>query len=348
MSEIARLWAGRVFGTNTGNLFVELDQAENRISGTLRLLDTLYGLSIYEITGSIEGSTLKFEGEPKQFAPGVETGRFVAKAIFTPQGHFRGQWQTSIGTAGTFELYPHATPQADQSRGIDSAIPEQLRTVRQTVGAVRLYAGDIRELVQAAHRDFAVGRAIVTYKLAGIENTQYYEEFEKQAASLNELRYLKVSIQEPEAHGINKVAVIELDAEGRNDVMVQGIHESWVIGKAEALARQLRQHEKNFVTNIRRWGVGVNLVLFVLLMLVLLPAVETLSGRASFVVVVSGLIAILVWVHRRFLPNFVATISQRKPGVLARAWPVVLSWLIGASASLAAAYAFFLLTRNPA
>ena len=117
MSEIGRLWAGRVFGTNTGNLFVELDQTEAGVSGTLRLLDTLYGLSIYEITGSIDGSTLEFEGEPKQVAPGVETGRFVAKATLTPQGHFRGQWQTSIGTAGTFELYPHATHQADQTRG---------------------------------------------------------------------------------------------------------------------------------------------------------------------------------------------------------------------------------------
>ena len=181
MSEIGRLWAGRVFGTNTGNLFVELDQTEAGVSGTLRLLDTLYGLSIYEITGSIDGSTLEFEGEPKQVAPGVETGRFVAKATLTPQGHFRGQWQTSIGTAGTFELYPHATHQADQTRGPDSAIPEQIRTVRQSVGAVRLYADDIRELVQAAQRDFAVGRVIVTYKSAGIENTQYFDEFEKQA-----------------------------------------------------------------------------------------------------------------------------------------------------------------------
>ena len=121
-----------------------------------------------------------------------------------------------------------------------------------------------------------------------MENTQYFDEFEKQAVSLNELRYLKVSIQEPEAHGINKVAVIELDAEGRNDVMVQGIHESWVIGKAETLARQLRRNQRNFVTNIRNWGVGLNLVLIVIVMLVFLPAVESVSGRATLVAFVSG------------------------------------------------------------
>ena len=130
--------------------------------------------------------------------------------------------------------------------------------------------------------------------------------------------------------------------------MVQGIHESWVIGKAETLARQLRQHQRNFVTNIRNWGVGLNIVLIVVVMLVFLPAVESISGRAFLVALVSGLFAILMRVHKRFLPNFVVTISQSKPGFLARSWPVMLSWLLAASASLAAAYAFYLLTRNPA
>ena len=231
MAEIGKLWAGRVFGTNTGNVFVEINPSNGGVIGTIRFSDSVFGLVIYEFKGSFDGSTLELEGDSKQTEPGVETGQLTAKAVLTSQGRFHGQWWTSLGTAGTLELFPHDALPADQSKLTDVQIPEQLRTVRQSFGAVRLYWEDIQELVKVVKQDFVVGRVIVSYKLNGDEITQYFEDFEKQRTNFKECKYLKLSIQEPEAHGINRLAVIELDSQGRNDLIVQGIHESMGRGK---------------------------------------------------------------------------------------------------------------------
>ena len=345
LAQIGKLWAGCVYGTNTGTLFVELEPTTAGVTGSLRFMDTVFGLVIYEVKGTFDDGALKLEGDPKQASPNLESGRITANAILTPQGNLRGQWHTSLGTAGTFVLFPHDLPPVDQAKQIGVPIPEQLHTARQSVGAVRLYTDDVRELVQLLKKDFAVGRVVVTYKSAGIENTRYFEDFERETTTLGELQYLKLSIQEPEAHGINKLAVIELDSQGRNDVIVQGIYESWVIGKAETLARQLRRYEKSLVTNTKRYGLGLNQFI-VVGMVLLFPEVEPLWRRGVFAVVVVALLLALVWAHWRFLPTVVIYTSPQKPGPLSRAWPGILSWVIAATASLAAAVAFYLLTQR--
>lgn len=345
MAELGRLWAGRVFGTNTGNLFVELTPTADGLTGVLRFMDAAFGLVVYEVKGSFDGTTVTLHGEPKQASPGIETGQIEAQAVLTPLGHLRGRWTSSLGTGGTFELFPHDLPPADQTKQSDSRVPEQLHTARLTVGAVRLYADDVRDLALVQRKDFSVGRLIVTYRSGGIENTRYFEDFEQGIKGISELQYLKISVQEPEAYGINKVAIIELDSQGRNDVIVQGIHESWVIGKSEALARQLRRYEKNLVTTTKKYGLGLNQFIF-LAMLVLFPEIEPLWRRVLFAVIVVALIWAIFWAHQRFLPNVVVYVSPRKPGPFMRAWPTILSWLMTATASLAAALAFYLLTQR--
>ena len=344
MADFGRLWAGNVFGTNTGTLFVELESTPAGVSGILRMMDHAFGLVVYEVQGNFVGGTLELEGDPKQADPEIETGRITAKAILTPQGTLRGQWNSTLGTAGTFLLFPHDPPQADPSKWIDTPIPEQLHTTRQTVGAVRLYKEDVHELAQVIRKDFSVGRLIATYKQTGVENTRYFDEFAEEAKDHGEIQYLKLSIQEPEAHGINKLVMIELNSQSRNDIIVQGIYESWIIGKAETIVRQLRRHEKSLVTNINKFGLGFY-QLIVVAMLVLFPEVEPLWRRGVFAVVVLGLVLGLVWAHWRFLPNVVVSMSSRRSSALARAWPVILSWMITTTASLAAALVFYLLTQ---
>jgi len=83
MPTLGRLWAGRIFGTNTGNLFLELDSTGNEIAGTARLMDTVFGLTVYRVAGSFDG-TLRIRGEPTQAPPGVNTGPIEATAVLTP------------------------------------------------------------------------------------------------------------------------------------------------------------------------------------------------------------------------------------------------------------------------
>ena len=280
-------------------------------------MDSIYGLTVYKVTGVFDGRTLELFGNPTHSEPGTGTESIRAKAILTPQGNLRGEWSRPPGTAGTFELNPHDFQPADQNKVHGMPIPEQLHTVRRSVGAVRLYREDILDLVGLIRKDFSVGRLIVTYKLSGVENTRYFEDFENEASSLGELQYVKISIQEPEAQGINKLSIVELNSENGNDILVQSIYESWAIGKAEALTRKLRRYEKNLVTNTKKYGVGLNQVM-VLAMLLLFPVIETLWRRVIFAVIVVGLVLVLVLAHKKFLPSVVVFMSPQKTSVLER------------------------------
>lgn len=345
MPTLGRLWAGRIYGTNTGNLFIELNASGDGISGTLRLMDTFFGLAVYCVTGSFDG-TLRLHGEPVQSAPGVNAGSIDATAVLTPEGHLRGEWQSSIGTAGTFEAYPHDVPPPDQRAAPGAAqVPEQIYTSSLALGALRLYAKDIWELAQFIRRDFVVGRMVVTYAVRGNEVTKYLEDFQNEAAALGELRRIKLTIQEPEAHGINKVVVVDLNSLSQNEIRAQGINESWVVGKAEAIARMLRAHEKGLVTVYKKFGITLNQIIF-LTMLVLIPAIESLWQRAGFVVFVVVLIGILFRLHTRLIPNTALYFGEQEPTVFQRMWPSLASWLIAATASLAAAVVFYWLTRR--
>jgi hypothetical protein len=344
MATLGRLWAGRVYGTNTGNLFVELDTSGERLTGTLRLMDTLFGLTVYRVTGSFDG-TLRLRGEPAQAPAGVNTGAIEATAILTPEGYLRGEWRSSIGTAGTFEAYPHDIPPPDQRAAGATQVPEQLYTSNIPLGAVRLYAKDLWDLTQFIRKDFVVGRMVVTYTVRGNEVTKYLEDFQKEASALGELRRIKMTIQEPEAHGINKVVVVELNSQGQNEIRVQGINESWVVGKAEAIARMLRTFERGLVTTYKKFGLTLNQIIF-WAMLILIPAIESLWQRSVFVAVVVLLLGGLFWLHRRFIPSAALYLGEQEPTVFQRMWPSILSWLVAATASLAAAFVFYWLTRG--
>ena len=64
---------------------------------------------------------------------------------------------------------------------------------------------------------------------------------------LGTLRYLKLLIQEPEAYGINRLAVVELNAAGANEVRVQGVQESWLWGKQSPWPRYYVSTKKRFL-----------------------------------------------------------------------------------------------------
>ena len=346
MPTLGRLWAGRIFGTNTGNFFLEVESSPDGVlTGTLRLMDTLAGLTVYRVTGSFDGTTVRFEGDSAQAeaSQGVSIGTVHATGTLTPQGHIRGTWTSSIGTAGTLEAYPHDQAVPDQ-RTVAGAPPEQFYTSTIAIGAVRIYGADLWELVEFIRRDFVVGRLVVTYAIRGTEVTKYLEDFRTEAATLGQLRRFKLAIQEPEAYGINKVVVLELIPFGQNEIRVQGINESWVTGKAEATARMLRKFEKPLVTTYKKFGLTLN-QLIVLAMLVLIPAIQFLWQRAMFVVAVVLLLQSLVWLHQRFIPNVTLYLSEEEPTVVQRAWPTILSFVIGVVASLVAALLFQWLTQ---
>lgn len=232
---------------------------------------------------------------------------------------------------------------SDQGGGHSGTVPEQIYSSNITLGAIRLNSAAIDELVQFVRRDFLIARPVLTYVVRGNEVTKYFEDFKADVDVPPELRYLKLTIQELEAHGINKMVVVELNARGENVVRVQGINESWVVGKAEATARMLREAEKTLATTFKKFGLTLNTLMLVA-MVVTMPSIALLTDRILFAAVILALVNGLYWLHQRFIPNAVVSVRSDQPSLLRRLSPTVLSWVVAASASVAAALVYRWLT----
>lgn len=342
MGSLTKLWAGRIYGTNTGNLFLSLDETGPKVSGTLRFLDSEYGVAVYHLEGTYADS-IELSGTPVEANEGVELGTITVSAQLTQEGHLRGQWLSSVGTAGTFIAYPHGQEAAHQEATGKNQVPEQFYTHNLVLGAMSLYTQDVRALIADVKKDFTSGRPIATYSSGGREVTKYADDFLAELPTLGTLSYLKIQIQEPEAHGINRVVVVELRAYGLNEVRAQGVNESWVIGRAEALAGLLRRHQNSLVTGYKKFGLNLNQFIF-LAMLVAIPEIESFSSRAIFVAVVFALLTCLLWLHSRFIPNANIRLGDVTPSQLSRIWPTLVSWLFAVVASVVAAYLYTWLT----
>lgn len=131
---LAKLWAGRIFGTNTGNVFAKLENDNNLIKGTLHIHEPGVGTVIYTIEGNFDGVNISFTGTPESQPENAILGLLSGSGKLNPKGELSGEWSTTIGTAGPFVLYPHDagnTPQETSSH-------EQLHTARAYFGAVSI------------------------------------------------------------------------------------------------------------------------------------------------------------------------------------------------------------------
>lgn len=332
---LGQLWAGRMFGTNTGNVFAELNSKDDKVEGVLRVNDEGVGVFVYNVTGKLADGVLELEGAPKDAAPeGVALGNLKLTANLAGDGTLRGKWETSVGTGGVFVLHPHGAPDIISA---PTGLPERIHSVFRQVGAVRLFPEDFRTLVSVLQTDFQT-RPVVTYRDSGTQVSRYAEEVVADIGKLGEHRYLQISVQQPDAYGINRSATVELNAEGSNEVRVQGVQHSWVLGKAETLATVLRRHEKRLSTTFARYGIGIYQVLF-FASFALMPQLP-LGRRFIFLAVALGLLVGAQVVHRRCVPLAVVYLSERKPSLWQRTVPSFVSWIIAATAGLAGAVAF--------
>jgi hypothetical protein len=322
-----------------GNLFVELNPNDGEFTGTVRFMDDRFGLVIYDITGTFDGTNIKFTGKCTHSPEGIVNGEISATGVLTPEGQLRGRWSSSIGTGGTFTLHPHDTSNETASSG--GLLPERLHVATRKLGAIRLYADDVQQLIGFLSRDFNQGRVVVTYRERGSEISRYASELANELGRLGELRYLKLLIQEPEAYGINRLAMVELNSDGANEVRVQGVQESWVIGKAESVSSLLRLYQKTLSTTFRTFGLNINAIL-ALGALIALPELS-LGRRVIFVAVVAFIAWLIVQAHTRFIPNVLVYLSPKQPNAIERAWPQILSWVIAATSALVASIIYGLL-----
>ena len=339
MASIQRNWNGRVYGTNTGNVAIQLDGDDDQITGTVRLLDDKFGLAVYAVTGSYTDGVLKMEGtsqgEPQE---GVTYGNLTAEGRLQADGRLDGEWSTAIGSGGTWQAWAHGAA----AQPAKPNVPEQINTCTRQLGAVRLYAEDVESFVGQLIKEFTATRAIVSYYENGNEKNVYSGDFQGILAQLPEQRYLKLSVQEPDLYGINRSAIVELNANGDNVIRVQGVQESWVVGKAQTLHDHAQSFQKKIATQFRRFGVNLN-ILINLIALAALPGLAGFSRRVVFVLSVALIQFGIAYFHRRYVPNFILYAAKRKPTLLGKIGPGITSWGITIFGGVIAAIIYGLL-----
>lgn len=340
MANIGRNWNGHVYGTNTGNVAVTLDGEDDALTGVIRLSDNQHGVIVYEVAGKFEGGSITLTGKPQGEVPeGVIVGELTVTGALTPEGRIDGEWSTTIGTGGTFQLWPHNYQVRPSNPG---ALPEQLNTSTRSLGAIRLYADDVRSLIGQLTKDFSQKRAIITYHDRGSEKTTFSEDFESILDDLPELRYLKIFVGEPEIYGLQRNATVELAAWGDNTIRVQSVQEAWAIGKAESLAQHVRGFQRTLATQFRKFGLTVNVVITVAA-LAALPGLPTFWQRLLFGASAFGIQSLITYFHRQYVPNFTLYPTKRKPSLIGRLGPGVVSWGITIIGGVVAAIIYGLL-----
>lgn len=339
MANLGRMWAGKMYGTNTGNLSAEFEARDGGVYGVIRAMDDQYGPVVYNVRGNFDGAVISIEGTVTQAPQNVQTGTLEAKAALTPEGSLKGSWSTSLGTGGPFVLFPHDI--RTENRPQYGEMPPQIHTATRTLGAIRLFSGDVQELVAYLQKDFNQGRVVATYYDRGNEVSMFAQDFLAMAQQFSELRYLKLTVREADGAGAERLAVVELTETGTNQVRVQGAQESWVVGKAEALGSKLRSHQQFLSTTFQKFGLNLN-ALLAFGMIIALPELPILKRILFAAVVVLASWAIL-GLHKRFIPN----VSIKRSPTISTFWDnvstTIISWTIAATAGVASAIVYGLL-----
>jgi hypothetical protein len=298
------------------------------LTGELRLNEPGVAIVIFKIAGKFDGSLLRLEGTPETEMEGVRLGRLEATGYIQPDGSVKGEWETSIGTAGTFILFPHCTGAPSTGTGV----PDPVFTARHTFGPIQIDRDQIMALAQDIQRGFPNGKLVVTFSV-GSEQSRFLEDFEKLKLNSERAEILRLFVREQDSLGADKSITVEFGPY-INLAMAQSVSEAWALGEVEKLKRETRRYERAYVTS--KLGLGVNQIMAVGT-IVFLPGLASLKDRAVLAVGVILLMFGVNWLHRKYLPNAAIWLGERKDGWLARFFPSAASWFIGIAASVIAA-----------
>jgi len=169
---LGKIWNGRAYGTNAGNVFLKLDGEDDALTGTLRFNDLEVGIVVYSVAGSFAANNLMLEGNTETQIDGVEFGSLSFTGALRENGDLYGEWKTDIGSAGTFSLFPHDVSESDNER-----LTDQLHTARHLLGAIEINRAQIIELAQKMQTEFSNGSVVITVT-ADTEQSYYLNNFE--------------------------------------------------------------------------------------------------------------------------------------------------------------------------
>jgi hypothetical protein len=328
-------WNGNALGTNTGKMSVTLVGEDSALTGTLRFADADTGFVVYAISGSFDGGTLKFTGEPTIKRDGLTYGTLSVKGMLKSDGSISGEWETKIGSGGTFFLLPHDTSPVAHS---DASVADQLHTKHHNFGPIVVERKGIIGLAESIQRELPKSRVIITFTTS-TEQSRYLEAFKLHTFTNDKVEFLKIYAREPEGTGTDKIISIEF-GQFVNVAMTQGSHESWVLGTIEKLKHEVGNLQRHYAN--RKLEGAINQAI-VFAAIAYSPSLDNFQQR---LVLIFGAVLITIGasrLHQKVLPNAVIYVGDKTEDKITSAFISAGGWLVNilAAALTAIIVAYF-------
>ena len=325
---VGKRWAGSLFGTNFGNVYVKFEGEDPSLTGIARFADSRLGIVVYDLNATFDGNELKASGSPQASTIDAQAEILNFEGVLDPKGNFEGDWSTSLGAGGTFVLYPkdpivHAdAPLLEFGIGPEA---DQLHTKRHTFGAIEINQTELVKLGDRMQANF-VGRKVIVTIVADTEQSKFLEVFRLEEFPFPKATISKLFVQQPEPGGVNRTLTIEFGP-SFNFVMAQSSEEAWALGIVEKLKREIYPFERSTPMNVRRTGLGINQLLLFLAAIFIVD-IPDLSLRILFLTFILFTIYLNNLFQTHNMPMAIIRVGPQRTTFFTHFGPSIGSWIL--------------------
>jgi hypothetical protein len=175
MDNIQGSWVGKITGTNNGNVFVEIMQKSNTLSGSARIADFMFGTVIYHFSGNIEGKSITLNMIPDQNSmikaqsatmlvnnrpvniqvPTIQYGQVTVIGELLSDGKISGTWKSTLGTGGTVYLWQDTGEEESPSQK-ENNIEKNKAFVMMSISSEDYRLEDVLSSIKRATNKFGI------------------------------------------------------------------------------------------------------------------------------------------------------------------------------------------------
>ncbi len=286
---IAKLWAGRLFGTNVGNVFIKLDGPDDALVGTARVADADIGIVVYDIAAVFDGHKIEATGKPQPVPPNVKVGDLKVTGELDGTGNIRGEWETTLGTGGPFVLFPHdnsaqqgpaAVPavvepnQSGPGEALNKQEPPQIVQRTQTLPKFTIYRDELHDLIKAMAELYpSSGEPAIRAEIDGVDVNRLASAFWDMALP-REVPYIHISLSEGVAFAPRTININLTQT--ACTFTVSGSSSIWVNGVFDKVDRMLARRRGWWRQVFEKHALNLNGI-SLLVALTLAPSLDLLS-----------------------------------------------------------------------
>lgn len=293
-------WLGIVTGTNRGVILVDVTESDGQVTGEATLADAQYGESKFRLSGPRVDDHLDLALSDFRSSVSATPSSGKAKLDLAAGGaEIHGSWETDAGTRGTLHAFHMsvATAGALTSASATGVSPPNSYVSQEvTLPACWLDRTAFLGLVEVVMRGLSPIPTIQT-KLGGqFVRKVGIDVFLNDATLPSRITNVQLYAAEP-----HRTLTLTLSDYQRSTAVVWSSDPTWAEGKAQEIVHFVEGRRARVNDLYRRYSVWLGYAALAL-MLIVLPAVPRLSGRALLVVSTFLVVFFLGRLYQRILP----------------------------------------------